>query len=247
MNMSLRKMLCGSLLCLGAAQALATPITLSGTFFDVTFDNALVGNFGQPSLVGSTLFFTPTVFKAQSLNGVGLNTESTTINVQVMAHGGYRFTGIDLSEAGDYKLRAGHSSVNAGGALDVADIAHTMLAAGSITTTSALNNRDGLNHDWSALAGIDLDFPAWAEVQTLELNLTNKLDATTLSTDVGPKQAFIEKKFVGLDIRTAIRSGPVGTVPEGQSWIILLTGLAMMALQRRLSARLRPARQSTHR
>jgi len=247
MNLSLRKALCGSLLFLGAAQALAAPITLSGAFFDVSFDDALVGNYGQPSLVGNTLFFTPTLFKTQSLNGTGSNTFSETINVQIMAHSGYRFTAIDLSEAGDYKLRAAHSSVDVSGSLDIADIAQTQQVIGSISPTAILDNRDGINHDWSALAGIDLDFPDWAAVQTLDLNLTNTLDATTISTDTGPKQAFIEKKFVGLDIRTAIRSGPVGTVPEGQSWIILLTGLAMLILQRRLSARLRPARQSPHR
>ncbi|MEQ1591549.1 MAG: hypothetical protein ABL892_04070 [Thiobacillaceae bacterium] len=246
MGMSLRKLLCGSLLCLGAAQAQATPITLSGAFFDVAFDDALVSNYGQPSLVGSTLFFTPTVFKAQSLNGAGTNTASATINVQIMAHGGYRFTGIDLSEAGDYKLRAAHSSAGVGGTLNVTDSAHTLLATDSIIATSALNNRDGINHDWSALAGINLDFPIWSGVQTLDLILTNTLEATTLLTDVGPKLAFIEKKFVGLDIRTAIRSGPA-TVPEGQSWIILLTGLAMMMLQRHLSARFRLAHQRTHR
>lgn len=245
MNKFLREVLCGSLLCLVTAQAQATPITLSGAFFDVSFDDALLGGYGQPSLVGSTLFFTPTVFKAQSLNGIGTNTVSSTINVQILAHSGYRFTTIDLSEAGDYKLRAANSSVAVGGTLNVADSAHTLLATDSITATSAFNNRDGINHDWSALAGINLDFPAWVDVQALDLNLTNILDATTVSTDTGPKLAFIEKKFVGLDIRTAVRSGPTGTVPEGQSWIILLTGLAMMMLQRHLSARLRPARQRT--
>ena len=51
--------------------AFAATVTLAGTTVSFTFDSALSGLFGAPTVTGDALYFTPTTYKAQSFNGRG--------------------------------------------------------------------------------------------------------------------------------------------------------------------------------
>src|SRR3569832_2621167 len=84
--------------------AFAASVTLSGDSVDFTFDDTLMGLFGQPVLSGDTLSFTPVDFQASSPNGAGYTLAAHTATNQMPAHNGYSFSSIDHAARGDYML-----------------------------------------------------------------------------------------------------------------------------------------------
>ncbi len=211
-----------------ALSAQAAPVVLPGTNFDITYDDSLAGLFNTPALVGDTLFFTPVDFKAESLNGAGFDTANSTINLKITPKNGLTVTTLDLIERGDYKLRGDNSFVNVGGQTRVFDFNNpSMETTQAITTSSNLSIKDGLTHNWSSQSLINLSGPEWQE-KTLNYTIENLLEAYTEPTDIGPKLAFIEKKFAGSTISLVVT-----TVPEADTYAMLLAGLGLLSLVRR--------------
>lgn len=213
--------------CVGSAPAHATMQTVVGSAFDITYDDALTGLFGALSLTGSTITFTPTTFKAESLNGAGFVTANQTFQFKVTPHFGIDFSSISVSEAGDYKLRGANSFVNVGGQIRAFDVANSFVQlTNNITPTAPLTINDGLNHDWTATAALNL--ASIAPAQTINVALEDLLEAYTELTDIGPKLAFIEKKFAGVAIN--IVTTPV---PEANTWAMMMAGLGLVGFQLR--------------
>lgn len=220
-------LLSACVMCAGIAPAHAAMQTLIGSDFDITYDDALTGLFGSASLVGSTIFFTPTTFKAESLNGAGFVTATQTVNFRVTAHTGLDFSSISVSEAGDYKLRGTNSFVNVGGQVRAFDVANPFVQlTNNITATAPLTINDGANHDWTATAALNL--ASFATATTINVALEDLLEAYTEPTDIGPKLAFIEKKFAGVAIN--IVTTPV---PEANTWAMMIAGLGLVGFQLR--------------
>ena len=107
----------------------AATVKLDGVAFDVYYDDALLGLFGAPTLSGNVLFFTPTAFKAESLNGAGVSTANATLNLRVELADGYDFSFLSLSESGDYLMRGASSEVDVLGQLRVFDLAAPLTRA----------------------------------------------------------------------------------------------------------------------
>jgi hypothetical protein len=224
-----------------SAQAFAAIQTITGTNFDLVYDDTKLGLFGAPSVAGNNIFFTPNNFKAESLNGAGIVTNNSTINgMQLVAKNGFRFGSIDLSEFGDYLMRDAESFVSVSGqlrAFDGANFAATNTSSSLIVSPSTpLNIVDGMNHDWSATASITNTTAAksglvgWLNsANIVNITVENLLTAYT-EAGPGPEQAFIEKKAVGVGL--VITSA----VPEPGIWSSLSAGLfvlGMMASRRR--------------
>ena len=199
----------------GAASAAS--VTLSGTTVDFSFDNTLMGLFGQPSVAGDTLFFTPSNFKAKSLNGEGYVLTDETINVQVTAHSGRSFNSVNLSERGDYLLLGSGSTADVTGQVRVFDTAmpQTDLTA-SIIPTSPLNISGLPSKNWNA--GASINVASWNTAKTLNVTIENLLLASTSST---ASLAFVEKKFAGLSFITS-------AVPEAETYTMMLAGLGLI-------------------
>ena len=67
-----------------------------------------------------------------------------------------------------------------------------------------------------------------APAQTINIALEDLLEAYTKPTDIGPKLAFIEKKFAGVAIN--IVTTPV---PEANTWAMMMAGLGLVGFQLR--------------
>lgn len=217
--------------------ALAVPVTVAGTSVSFTFDSALSGLFGAPTVAGDALFFTPTTYKAQSFNGTGFASASQTFNITVNANPGYLLSAVNLSEDGDYYNIGAGSSVAVGGKLYVRDLESPLTppASSKIKSSVALTNTTSMmdfeTTDWASHTNIAI--PAgWGGadgiVSGVNVTIENILLASSLTLG---DAAFIEKKFVGLNVVTA-------PVPEPETYALLLVGLGLVgvAVRRRVKA-----------
>lgn len=226
-------------LCGPSAAALQT---LTGSNFDVVYDDAQLGLFSAPTLVGDSLFFTFNNFIAESLNGNGaVSTNSTISGLVFKAKGGYRFGAFDLAEFGDYSLGGTGSMVQVQGqlrAFNLASALYTQTTAQlQVNPSTPLTVSDGLNHDWNATARIDastapvpLPFGTVSNViqsnpDQVGLTIENRLTAFTDPNATGFRQAFIEKKFAGVQMTVA----PPSAVPLPPSMALLAAGLGALA------------------
>lgn len=197
--------------------AYAASVTLTGTNVDFTFDDTLMGLFGQPQIAGDTLFFTPTNFEAQSLNGTGLDFTRDTVNIKVTAHSGWNFDSVSLLERGDYLLLGNGSTADVTGQIRVFDTAMPLTElTDNIMPTGPLNMTGVPTRNWNADASVDVS--AWNSGGTLNVTIENLLLASTSSPGA---LAFVEKKFAGLTLVTT-------PVPEADTYTMLLAGLGLV-------------------
>lgn len=203
--------------------AFAASVTLTGTSVDFTFDDALVGLFGQPALSGDTLSFTPVDFSATSTNGEGYKLTDNTVNVQMTAHDGYSFSSVDLAERGDYMLQGGGSTANVAGQVRVFDVSDPMKdTTTSIGPSAALDQTGISTHPWTAANSTDLS--TWNGTKSVNVTFQNLLVA---STNGSSSLAYVDKKYSGLSATTAA----VTPVPEAESSAMMLAGLGLIGWQ----------------
>ena len=216
------KLLAAGMLVLGqilSGGASAASVTLSGTTVDFSFDDALLGLFGQANVAGDNLYFTPTSFTAESLNGAGFDLTKQTINIKVTAHDGWDFSGLALTERGDY-LRVGDTAkVAVSGQIRVFD---TMNPLGEVTSSvlpsgAFQHTDDFISQNWQATASANL--AGFSTASMVNVTLQNILVAQSpASSDT---LAFIEKKYAGLNVITT-------PVPEADTYAMMLAGLGLV-------------------
>jgi hypothetical protein len=233
------KILAAGILLLGqtiGGAAFAVPVTLTGATVSFTYDSALSGLFGAPTVAGDVLFFTPTTYKAQSFNGSGFASASQTFNVTVNANPGYLVSAVNLNEDGDYFNIGAGASVGVGGKLYVRDLESPLTPAAFGTIKSALPLTDVTSlanfetTNWTSHAGVAI--PAgWGGadgvVGGVNVTIQNILLASSLTSG---SAAFIEKKFAALSMVTA-------PVPEPETYAMLLAGLALVGFAARRRAK----------
>ncbi len=187
-----------SLLALGmtvATAASAAPITLFGDDVSFTFDDASM--YGPGMVVGNSLFFQPSNFIAESLNGAGVVTASETLIIDVMATtAGYNISSLGMFEQGDYIVNGMDASVAASGRLGVVSGTTTCgffaCNDASIFNVAGLGDTGGATVGWSDGTSIDLaDTAGWGLDTILQISFQNNLSATTLNLG---EQAMIQKK-----------------------------------------------------
>jgi len=207
--------------------AAAAPYTLHADTVDFTYDDSMLGLFSPASIAGNTLYFLPTGFDAQSLNGAGFALANETINVQITVHDGYEFSDLSLLERGDYLLLGTGGMVDVGGQIRAFDVSNPFdeITAG-IATTSVLTTVGMPTRNWTATASADV---SGLNARTINVTIENLLLASTATPG---SLAFIEKKFAGLSIETTA----VTAVPEAETWAMMLAGLGLVgwsAMRRR--------------
>jgi hypothetical protein len=213
--------------CLVATQAQSATVILSGTNFDVGYDDTLLGYYGTPVLSGNVVYFTPVNFKAESLNGGGLSVTGSFLSLAITPKNGFAVGNLSVAERGDYILRNANSSVTVNGYTRAySSVSPAFDNSAPIVSTSDLqivnsNANSALTHDWTASSSIDLvslhlpaNFPVNFEISTT-------LSAFTGPGIAGPKRAFIEQKFTGLALT-------VSPIPEPSSSLSLLVGLSLI-------------------
>jgi hypothetical protein len=206
-----------------SGQVSAIPVTVSGASVSFTYDSALTGLFGAPTVVGDTFYFTPTTFTAQSYNGAGIVNTSATFNVAVTANSGYTLSAATLAEQGDYYVIGSGSAVAVGGKLFVRDLASpvTSVTSSSILPSTPLTATTTLagfeTSEWFASVGGALP-GSWGSITGVNVTIENILLA---STSAAGSAAFIEKKFAGLTVI-------ISPVPESNRAALMLAGLGLV-------------------
>lgn len=199
--------------------AFAASVTLSGTTVDFSFDDTLLGLFGQANVAGDNLYFTPINFSAESMNGAGFDLTKQTVNVKVTAHDGWDFSSLALTERGDY-LRVGQAAkVVVSGQIRAFDTLNPLgEVTSSILPTGAFQQTDDfITQNWEAKAAANLGSMSAASM--INVTLQNILVAQSpVGTDT---LAFIEKKYAGLNVITT-------PVPEAETYAMMLAGLGLI-------------------
>ena len=189
-----------------SAVANAAIVTKFGTDVKFTYDDSTL--FGDANVVGNNIFFLPTSFSAESLNGAGAVSANSTLVVTVEATTvGYSMNRFLLIEQGDYFLNGTGASVSGGGQLRVTSNTTNCLVPPVPFATPCTDNDtftidpmtvQGAFTDWDVLAAVDLaDTADWLSDTSVKMMLENRLTATTFN--VG-EEAFIEKKFGAVGI-----------------------------------------------
>ncbi len=209
---------------LGAAQAAQQ--TLSSTAFDITYDDALVGLFGTPTLLGNSLYFAPSGspgFTAQTSGGIDVT--NSTFAFTITANPGFTLDTFSLTEEGDYFFFGDTAGVDVSGQLRVKPLsAGSSTLTANVADTSFVANAvfDFDTHNWSTGASITA-----GPMTNGQVTIQNILAAYA---DGDFAYSFIEKKNVELSIG-------VSAVPEPETYALMLAGIGMLgfAARRRLS------------
>jgi hypothetical protein len=210
------------------SQGNAATMLLTGTDFDVRFDDSKLGSFGSPMMSGNTVFFTPNTFKTESLNGNGFSTALSTINFEIIPKKDLIISDIALLEKGDYILRGADSFVGVSGQTRAFSLQNPLKDVDyRIASTSTLNTANGFQQNWEATSSLNLSSLALTNRQAVMYTVENLLEAYTEGNATGPRRAFIEKKFVGFSINSLPVVSPV---PEASSYLMMASGLALLGL-----------------
>ena len=214
-----KKLIQAALLAPALTSAHATVITLNGTSVNYTFDDSLLGLFGPATISGNTLSFSPGAFKAQSLNGSGIDFQGQTINVLVTPKGGQQFTSLAYREQGQYLQQGEDSLVDAGGQLRIFDPSNPLaqLTPPIAPDTPFATTPDGPS-GWQASILADID--AFSNAASLNVTIENLLFSMSFAET---SSAAIEKDLAALTFGTH-------PVPEGNSLIMLLIGMGLLGL-----------------
>ncbi len=203
---------------------------LSGSQFDVVFDDAIVATYGQPLLVDNVLVFTPSQLVAESINGLGTVTVSANFELQILPHVGFNVDLLTLTQRGDYKLRGTGSTASVGGLVTVSTLVDPVLTLYSqIAPDSApLTNNDGALRDWTATTLLDLsDAMQIGSENGVNLVVNHTLQAFTDPLTSGPRRAFVQAKFSGVSLVVAV-SEVTPSVPEPANLALWLAGMAVL-------------------
>lgn len=225
-----------------ATHASAALVTLSGSNFDVVYDDAQAGLavYGSPVVSWNTIFFMPTDFTAESLNGTGPVTTAASITLELIAKPTVAFSQLFMSERGDYRLIGDRSSVSVSGSIQATNVgAGTDSAALSISPTRLLSIADGGLHPWLGTASLTAHSgsPLGVAPTALTVVLSSSLFAETLDPE---SVAFIQQKFAGGRVELQVRpAGEVTPVPLPGGVVLAaagLTGLGTFVRRRRLAS-----------
>lgn len=237
--MSKVKRLIASTLCAAAtwgmaSHASAALVTLDGSFFDIVYDDSLLGLYGTPTIVGDTVQWFPSgspAFTAQVNNSNAGDQINSTLAIRVIADPLYQITGATVNEGGDYFFSgSGTSGVTVTGQLRLADAnvsVPDVLTDSIVSPTTFTGNTfpDTTSRNWTANASLTLDAP----IQAANISVQNILGA--FANGAAPLQtAFIEKNNVFLTVGVA-------PVPEPGTWAMVGLGLGMIAFSIRRQMR----------
>ncbi len=201
MNSAIRGVLLAAAALTLGAPAHAALVTLSGANVDFIIDDAQAGLSiygGLPTVVGDSLLFFPSTFRAQSNNGVGTVSVAGTVNFQIVAHSGnLALNTVAVSEFGDYfNTPDAGGSVSAVAQLGAINLMSTNPPASfrqDIAQTGLLT-ADGAN-PWELVTNLDFR-QVWLQPTTrVQIDIQNNLSATSVANF---SESWIQKKFQGM-------------------------------------------------
>jgi hypothetical protein len=218
-----------------------------GSSFDLQYDDASLGLYGNPTLVNNVVSFTPTSFVAGVAGQNQFFIRSSTISFQLVAKSDQDFSNFSLLERGAFFLEGANSRVNAQGQIKVFSAANPVASEVTSNITSSATNgsapgtlltalpssyNDGLIYNWAGVANLAAT-PELVSAQIVNVTIENFLSASTgaqLAIEGFPPEAFIEKKYTGPLVSFSILPFNVSPIPEPSEWMMLLCGLFAIGL-----------------
>ena len=158
----------------------------TATYFDWENGGSVNGLFGNPILVaGNTFYFFPSNFRASTENGT--QTVTDRLQVDLIAHTNYSFTGIRVSENGTYGL-LNSGQVSSWGNMKLTDLDDVgVFSTDSLATNPTFPVTSGQG-SWTATA--EVDNINWTRIRF-------ELYDNLLAYSVGGSTNFIQKDVVG--------------------------------------------------
>lgn len=192
-------------LSLWGAGAQAAPVTVYGDDLAFTYDDSSL--FGTATVVGNTLVFSPTSFRAESANNAGTVLVSETLNIDVeVITPGKRIGQLRFFEAGDYYRSSSAADVRVSGYLHALSLTRTNPATYLPYFTSNVFNlgpgdlaTTGASDTWAGGVTIDLaSVTGWGSDTEVRATIQNNLIVEAYRADT----AWVEKKAgaVGLEV-----------------------------------------------
>lgn len=214
----------------------ATPVTLIGDTINYVYDDSQVALavFGTPTISGDAIRFTPSTFRAESLNGAGTD----SVMAEFVFSRVYSQAGTDLGlfeafEFGDYEI-IGDGAINAELLLTLGNnrTSESSFIAASLGDSGSTGNLQF----WDLAASLDPAAIFSAATDDIAVTIRNTLSATT-----GPSggAAWIQKKFAfgfaSQGTGTPV-TPPSEVVPApGVAWLIM-SGLVLLGFSRHRQA-----------
>lgn len=222
----------------GASQAAL--VTIPGVDFDLTYDTTKLGLFGAPTLVGSSIFFTPAAFAATSAGTGVVPVTSTVTGLIITAKNGYQFASFDLVETGAYTLigdpaAAFPNQVGVSAELKAFNtaMANTTQTNDFLTVNTPMDvfvpSLISPPTSWQGTARIDgTTAPIFGSTNVIQSNptevgLTIQNTLIAFASGAGLQYANINKTFGGLEL-------VVTPVPEASTTAMLAAGLGVLLL-----------------
>ena len=212
--------------------ASATLVTSCGTSVCYEYNDAQTTAFGSPTFSGDSVSFSPTVFRAESTNGQGpVSFTSSFFFDRVYANAGYEISSIQVSESGDYRIYRDSSGSPDTVSASLATTVSSLLSSENILDSVTLNrsgNSGGVQL-WSLQSNAINPASAFtSNAQGVSLLIGDNLSAFT---DELGGLAWIQKKYL---LSVAAVSSAATNVPEPSSLILIMAGLGMAGLIFRL-------------
>jgi hypothetical protein len=163
----------------------------------VIFDNFSLGIWGNPTVSGDEVSFTPLEYRATVSGGPGVEFVSGAVEFDILAQPGFQIMGLNFQESGDSFLLGESRTIVDG----------TLIAGGSVVQLAFPDT----GNVFVGPGGFDFDNPAWqaeaivdfsgSPVQSLHVVLENELVAQAIGVlDL----ADINKAFASLEVDTAV-------------------------------------------
>jgi PEP-CTERM motif len=229
--MTWKKLLAGIALAAGVqASASAAIVTIDGAKFDISFDDAFIGLFGTPTIVGDVIQWFPSGspgFTASTTTRDTTVITNSTFAFTIVADPGFFVTGGALTEAGDYLMFGAGSQVAATGQVRMTSLnpaAPTVIGAITPSTFSETSFPALETQNWDASGSVSVAATTAANVSIQNILVAYAGDAA------GPRGAFIEKKEVFFSVSAL-------PIPEPSTWAMFGVGVAMMGFALRKKMR----------
>lgn len=228
--MKFKPLAAAAALLVGVSSVLAMQVSVVGSTFDISYDDAPanVGLFGAPVLSGNQLSWFPSGspgFSAQTASGFGVT--NSTFALKVTGHAGFDLAGFSLTEGGNYFFFGSGALVTSQGQLSVTPLPGATTATSAIAATSAFTANAFLDFTTSNWAAAAAPIAVPGGTAMANVSVQNILASFVSPSTLG--YAFIEKQDVFLTVTTA-------PVPEPKTYGMMLAGLgvvAFVALRRR--------------
>ena len=230
--MSIKVIVAAAVLATGASGAMASFITLVGGGFDVTYEPAVQGPYGTPTIVGNSIHWTP--LAAFFADSSGVDSFSALTQLDITAHTGYQLTSFGYQEDGHYDLSNGSGdptniSASVSGVVNI----KPLISPNTTTVTRSFATGDFTvtgSHSW--VTGLATPITLAAGSTKVSFDVTNALDAIVFDT-TQPDTARVSKANVKLEVRVDVYTPPVHAVPEPETYAMVLAGLCAAGLMSR--------------